>query len=210
MPKLLSSPVGIRLWLCIVVTAALSSPLWVTDTSLSLRDSWPLMSTLDKAKDTTLWHVSFINNFPEQNSSVISPTRFCQSFSNRIAVVTSGNIASWFRSLLWPLEVARVSVSSCYTSLSWKIIFSPSYFDVSPCSFAVMRYLMLHGKHTTLWAISQHSLYDTIQNCCLERKIVGEQSASAPALGRCSLGFLSLMACSENCAVLFSVQTVSC
>lgn len=133
----------------------------MTDTSPSLWDSWPLLSTLDKAKDTRLWHISFINNFPEQNSSVISPTHFCQSFSNRIAVVTSGNIASWFRSLLSPSAVAIVSFSSCYTSLSWKIIFSPSYFYVSPSSFAVMHYLMLYGKYTTLWAISQHSLHDS-------------------------------------------------
>lgn len=136
---------GISFWLNIVVTAALSTPLWMTDTSPSLWDSWRLMSTSDKAKDTRLCHSPFINNFCKQNSSVIPSTHFCHSFSNSIAVVISGNIATWFRSLLSLLQVANASVPSCYTSLSEKIIFYSSYFDISPSSLAVEYYLLLYG-----------------------------------------------------------------
>lgn len=138
----------------------------MTDTSPSLWDSWCLTSTSDKAKDTRLRYMPFINNLPQQNSSVIPSTHFCHWFSNSIAVVISRNIATWFRSLFSSLEVAKASLPSCYTSLSEKIMFYPSYFDISPSSFAVDYYLMLYGKYTA----SQHSLYDSHNTSSLFRK----------------------------------------
>lgn len=117
----------------------------MTDTSPSLWDSWCLRSTSDKAKDTRLCHPPFINNLPKQNSSVIPSTHFCHSFSNSIAVVISGNIATWFKSLPSLLQVLNASLPSCYTSLSEKKKVLSLYFDISPSSLAVEYYLMIYG-----------------------------------------------------------------